>query len=183
MDYDDLKREFPRLIPADFVFECGPGWIGSIHGFFVTVDRWLPTYTRMITWARLNDLELDGTRPLGHWWTLKQIKEKFGGLRIYYSVGGAVVDEAIEAISAALELAEARAMHTCEICGEPGMLRRGGYMQTLCGEHATEPPKQKPRPRIEGTYLRKGGDGSWYKYDPLLDRMVRCDPPGGYDDD
>ena len=66
MDYDDLKREFPRLIPADFVFECGPGWIGPIHGFFVTVDRWLPTYTRMITWARLNDLELDGTRPLGH---------------------------------------------------------------------------------------------------------------------
>ena len=183
MDFDDLKREFPDLIPADFQFECSTGWIQPIRGFFKTVHQWLPTYTRMLTWAQLNEHDVAGTRPLGHYWCLRQIKEKFGGLRIYYNVGGAVVDEAIEAISAAEELAEARAMHTCELCGAPGMLRRGSYMQTLCDEHAIEAPKTKPRARIEGTYRRKGGDGSWYKYDPLLDEMVACDPPEGYDND
>ena len=48
MDFDDLKREFPDLIPADFTFECGPGWIQPIHGFFTTVHQWLPRYTRLV---------------------------------------------------------------------------------------------------------------------------------------
>ncbi len=102
---------------------------------------------------------------------------------IYYNVGGAVVDEALEAISAAEELAEARAMHTCEVCGEPGLLRRGSWMQTLCDEHAIGAPQTKPRARIEGVYRRKAGDGSWYMYDLETDRMVPCDPPEGYDND
>lgn len=57
--------------------------------------------------------------------TILQIKEKFGGLRFY--VGGAS-EELLEAI----DRAEEESYKTCEVCGEPGVPRRGGWIRTLC---------------------------------------------------
>jgi len=55
-----------------------------------------------------------------------QVKEKFGGLRLYLvGVGGAVTDPF-----------EQESYTTCERCGKPGALRRpGGWYLTLCAEH------------------------------------------------
>lgn len=58
-----------------------------------------------------------------------QIKEKFGGLR-FYIIGG--TDELYDSI----DEAEAKSFTICERCGAPGVLREGGWMQTLCDEHA-----------------------------------------------
>lgn len=60
----------------------------------------------------------------------RQVKEKFAGLRAYWSMGhdraGAVVD-AFEAVSLAI----------CETCGAPGRMRRKcGYYFAACDEHA-----------------------------------------------
>jgi hypothetical protein len=61
-----------------------------------------------------------------------QIKEKFGGLRFYTDGGNASTDLAIS-------LAETLSLLTCEICGAPGQLhKRGGWVQTLCDQHAEE---------------------------------------------
>ena len=60
--------------------------------------------------------------------TIMQIKEKFGGLRFYY---GPMDDE----VDAMVEAAEKQSYRTCEVCGGPGMLRDGGWLQTLCDEH------------------------------------------------
>jgi hypothetical protein len=54
-----------------------------------------------------------------------QVKEKFGTLRFYMS---AETDE----MSAAIREAERKSAVTCEICGQPGKSREGGWILTLC---------------------------------------------------
>lgn len=58
-----------------------------------------------------------------------QIKEKFGVLRVY-------LDHADERIVALTDTAETLSKTTCEECGAPGQLRSGGWLKTLCDEHA-----------------------------------------------
>lgn len=54
-----------------------------------------------------------------------QIKEKFGGLRIYFSGG----DEYIEGL---VSMAESFSYKICEVCGERGKPNEGGWISTLC---------------------------------------------------
>jgi len=58
-----------------------------------------------------------------------QVKEKFGTLRFYYDGG----DEYIHGLVA---MAESMSAVTCEVCGTPGQVRGGGWLRTLCDEHA-----------------------------------------------
>ena len=60
-----------------------------------------------------------------------QVKEKYGTLRFY--VYGA--DEYVHGL---IQMAEAMSMITCETCGAPGKERGGGWIRTLCDEHAKE---------------------------------------------
>jgi hypothetical protein len=60
-----------------------------------------------------------------------QIKEKFGTLRFYYWGG----DDYCRGVES---MAESMSAVTCEVCGSPGKLRNGGWIQTLCDEHANE---------------------------------------------
>jgi hypothetical protein len=57
-----------------------------------------------------------------------QVKEKFGGLRFYYSGG----DDYIDGVVA---MAESMSYRTCEVCGAPGTSTSGGWIRTLCEEH------------------------------------------------
>ena len=61
---------------------------------------------------------------------IHQIKEKFGGLRFYV---GEVPDDVHEAINTA----ERQSEETCEKCGQPGIIRYGSWMKTLCDDCAT----------------------------------------------
>jgi hypothetical protein len=54
-----------------------------------------------------------------------QIKEKFGGLRIYFSGG----DEYIEGL---VSMAESFSYKICEVCGERGKPNTKGWIHTLC---------------------------------------------------
>jgi len=60
-----------------------------------------------------------------------QVKEKFGTLRFY--VYGA--NEAARELIAEAEEASAK---ICEVCGEPGFIRGGRWMKTLCEAHEKE---------------------------------------------
>ena len=55
--------------------------------------------------------------------TIAQIKEKFGGLRVY-------AYPSVEAITAI----EARSETVCEDCGAPGKLRERWWIRTLCDD-------------------------------------------------
>lgn len=58
-----------------------------------------------------------------------QVKEKFGTLRFYYHGGDSKIDGMVR-------MAESMSACTCETCGAPGVLRSGGWLQTLCDTHA-----------------------------------------------
>jgi hypothetical protein len=58
-----------------------------------------------------------------------QVKEKFGTLRFYVNSAS---DECYKIISKYEKLSST----VCENCGEPGKLRQGGWLATLCDEHS-----------------------------------------------
>lgn len=60
---------------------------------------------------------------------ITQIKEKFGTLRFYANGGDDVTDGMIW-------FAESMSGKICEVCGTPGKRRSGGWIRTLCDEHA-----------------------------------------------
>ncbi len=61
-----------------------------------------------------------------------QVKEKFGGLRFYYSGGDSSY------IRGVVDMAEQMSYRTCEVCGAPGKSNGGPYVRTLCDKHAKE---------------------------------------------
>lgn len=62
-----------------------------------------------------------------------QVKEKWGGLRIYTDVIHDGLDEKIREV-------EKRSFKICETCGKPGVLRGGGWYRTLCDVHGKDNP-------------------------------------------
>ena len=54
-----------------------------------------------------------------------QIKEKFGGLRVYFSGG----DEYVEGL---VSFADYFSYNVCEVCGEKGSPNKSGWIATLC---------------------------------------------------
>ena len=94
-------KESPVESCLAFGIETGDGWFGLI-------DEAL---------GKINDLN----EPIA----VCQIKEKFGGLRIYISGGS---DKAYDIV----DEAERKAAFTCEVCGKYGELNEGPWYVTLC---------------------------------------------------
>jgi hypothetical protein len=85
-----------------------------------------------ILWRLCEDLEplvTEMEQETGSQFEILQVKEKFGGLRIH-------VNHANDAIRQRIEAAIQESFHTCEVCGQPGTLREGTWIKTLCDEHA-----------------------------------------------
>lgn len=74
--------------------------------------------------------------------TVDQVKEKFGGLRFYYSGGD-------DAVSGMVSMAESWAAVTCETCGDRGTLRHGGWIRTLCDKHEAEYQERQAKYKSE----------------------------------
>lgn len=119
----------------------------------------------MISWNEIKEKHqayihnLDDEQPIGKGWNnlidemctkitnhhkycgckgivVKQVKEKFGGLRFYWDLlepekcGGAW-----EETSNIVRDAEDKSYSTCDVCGESGEPRRGAWVVTRCNEH------------------------------------------------
>ena len=110
----------------------------AVAGDFTGFDEYYTGNTPAIREKRLKEI-IDGEPrkipEIIHQVTVTQVKEKFGTLRFYYSGG----DEYIEGL---VSMAESMSAVTCEECGNPGRVRRGGWLRCQCDEHA----------RIEGHY-------------------------------
>jgi len=116
-----LTNSFPKLYPefhplrpmkeTPFFFECRDGWFALLWDLSVKLEAEIAA--------------MDDKQKLPF---TKQVKEKFGTLRFYMS---AYTDN----ISAAIKEAEGISSITCEICGEPGILRGERWTYTLCEEH------------------------------------------------
>jgi hypothetical protein len=107
--YDRMKLKYPKLFDGVFIsFGCGEGWEPIVESVLEKLDKM--------------DCEI----------TVAQVKEKFGGLRIYVNNG---TDEAFEIINEA----EKNAAFTCEMCGitegvEKGSKYTGGWIKNYCKE-------------------------------------------------
>lgn len=128
------------FIPSNFHFEVCSGWFEILDCFFVYARHHLSR------WREVKEIEhklkASGEyNEKSHGWTAEyftqnpndpllttqvcQIKEKFGGLRIYYNGQDPYIDGLIS-------MAEAWAYRTCEECGKPG---KRINMAVLCDEH------------------------------------------------
>jgi hypothetical protein len=98
--------------------ECGNGWydlINSICQIVESLNKNIKDRNRLIAGnnKKIIDFKFD------------QIKEKFGGLRAYYSGGN-------DYIRGLVTMAETMSYKTCEVCGNKGKPNKGGWISTLC---------------------------------------------------
>ena len=63
-----------------------------------------------------------------------QIKEKYGGLRFYYSTEGGASEDYDNNISTIIDYVSYLSEHTCEDCGKKGKKRKGSWIVTLCDD-------------------------------------------------
>lgn len=119
-----LREQHARILPPDLVFAVENGWLQLIAD-------------------RLHDAE---TIFKKHGWldrvTVRQIKEKFGELRVY--IRPRVEDESYpDELAAELEglrrVTADNSTHTCEICSDDGEIGNfAGYYQCLCPKHSEQ---------------------------------------------
>jgi rubrerythrin len=87
--------------------ECGDGWNSIVQPLQDEVQR------------------LGGT--------VRQIKEKFGGLRFYCSLPKKISENKRHAFRRRVEQAEEASFRVCETCGAPGeLVNHKGYLFTAC---------------------------------------------------
>jgi hypothetical protein len=144
-EIESFCLEFPRI------FKGSPPRVG-----FFTPRGWDDV---LRTLFRDLDLLLDDRHAAI--FRFEQIKEKFGGLRVYYSIAGSselVIDILSEhgrasartppkspkdfpsqAVDDAIARATDAAAHTCESCGRPGKLvDRRGWLRVCCEDCASQ---------------------------------------------
>ena len=127
-----MSEEFDKYeVFAKRMEERFPKMFGGKYGGFAVGEGWWPILESLcaniqshIDWRVKQEQEIAQV-------VVEQIKEKFGGLRFYYSGGD---DE----ISGMVRMAEAWADRSCEECGAPGKSRNGGWIKTLCDRHEAE---------------------------------------------
>ena len=78
-----------------------------------------------------------------------QIKEKFGGLRVYIHGGSKYRD--------LIDLAEERAGKTCEHCGAPGTLRQEGWHHVSCDRCEADRERIQLEGMVAYNQLEKSG--------------------------
>lgn len=111
--YEAIRDRYPTLVGGHH-FACYSGWFPLIEAYLAEVERLLAEHP-------------------GSTYELRQVKEKFAGLKIYSWPS----DDIREAVQAAYHRAEAQSLRTCEVCGRPGSLHvRGSWFMARCEEHA-----------------------------------------------
>lgn len=134
---DGLIRDFPKVLFKIETIDCGDGWEWIIREAFEKLE-----------------LLLKSGVPAEQNIYVTQIKEKFGGLRIYRShalvfdfltndsresfiktdASPAYSRSEIDQVDLIIEAAQIKSRSICELCGRPGEQRAGNWIRTLCDE-------------------------------------------------
>ncbi len=129
--YDKYPELFQdRLLPASqspmcFGCEHSDGW----HGILSSLCFMIKQHERNID-AQVKYRQKTNPQYQQDYTTVRftQIKEKFGGLSVYYHGG----DEYIHGL---VSMAEAMSYKICEICGNKGEPNKEGWIKTTCKLH------------------------------------------------
>lgn len=102
--------------PYDFTCDVGAGW----------KDLCVRTFGKIAAAYIKHNVDMSQ-------FYVVQIKEKFGGIRIYL---GGMKPSLYEDVDDIVANAEDESLTICEVCGKPGEPRRGGWIKTLCDQCA-----------------------------------------------
>ncbi len=126
--YPDLfsnRNKSPRESCMAWGIECNNGWyelLGSVCWKIFQYERNIADRIRI-----RNQNAITNDEPDLEYIPVKfdQIKEKYGGLRVYYSGG----DDYVRGV---VSMAEEYSYKVCEKCGNAGKVNKGGWITTLC---------------------------------------------------
>jgi len=101
-------------------FECGDGWFDTIYQLSTKIE------------SIAKEMQQNGT-PISGLPQVRQVKEKFGGLRFY-------MNRSTEEIEELIQQASLQASVTCECCGEAGYKQAtsSGWIMVVCDNCARE---------------------------------------------
>jgi len=112
-ELDELLNQKEIVLPIQFGFECGDGWYMLLEQLLHSIEWHLDPEHSFPRKERI---------PLH----IQQIKEKFGGLRFYYSGGDNLV-------AGMVSFAESLSYHICERCGSTqNVTQTEGWIETIC---------------------------------------------------
>jgi hypothetical protein len=124
-DYEAFVKRLEETYPN--MFSQPYGGVAVSQGWWPIIESLCANIQSHIDWWNKNR----ETRPVVEQVVVEQIKEKFGGLRFYYSGGD-------DTVAGMVRMAEAWADTACEECGGIGKRRDGGWIRTLCDIHEAE---------------------------------------------
>ncbi|UBV20419.1 hypothetical protein H8Z59_24625 [Mycolicibacterium fortuitum] len=154
-------------LDADFGRSAEPGQDIEAHAAAGNNAQWPPLEASYGTgWQPIIDTLAADLAVIDPDLSVNQVKEKFGGLRVYVSATPAHHD----AVYARIEQAEQDAERTCERCGQPGQLNDDlHWVLTLCdacsdlraAERAAQWRQQGGATRTEWLPLRARFGSGW----------------------
>ena len=138
-DYEAFVKRLEETYPKMFANRYGGVAVGT--GWWPIIESLCANIQSHIDWKIKQSVDIAQVE-------VEQIKEKFGGLRFYYSGGD---DE----ISGMVRMAEAWADVACEECGAAGKRRFGGWIRTLCDAHEAEYQERKRTQEMKASGLEE----------------------------
>ena len=115
--FDEILEKNPIVFKNLQYIECSEGWATLIKSCASTIEQYIK--------RKIPKEEQEN-------YYATQVKQKFGGLRFYFSQLDPFIDGAIY-------LAETHSFFTCEKCGNSAITRNfKGYLITLCNSHYEE---------------------------------------------
>lgn len=105
-------------------FECDDGWFHLLNNMFKCIDNHIQSI------ISYNKRASDENKKHVPYVKIVQIKEKFGTLRVYFDT-----DDTTDYLHGIIRTTEQQSTTTCEVCGNLGQLRSGGWIRTLCDTH------------------------------------------------
>jgi hypothetical protein len=130
------KDKTPMESPMCFGIEVGNGWYQILSNVCWMIKQHEDNKRWQKEWEDKKNQEIkesmgisiEGTTPEYFPVTFDQVKEKYGGLRLYFSGG----DDYVEGL---VSMAEAISYYVCDICGNKGEASKGGWISVRCEAH------------------------------------------------
>lgn len=127
----DNRHKSPMESCLAFGLEIGDGWYDLVRSVCWMIKQHEDNKRWQKEWREKQTQEIQdsmGEEPKYFPVKFDQVKEKYGGLRIYHSGG----DEYVEGL---ISLAEAYSYHICDICGNKGESNKQGWISVRCEAH------------------------------------------------
>jgi hypothetical protein len=102
----EIVTKYADMLELHWGLEVGDGWVPVVDDLFANIAALLKQ------------------RPIANF-KIVQVKEKFGGLRVY-------TRHASPAILKLIDAAERICAETCETCGGKGSMQESGWMRVIC---------------------------------------------------